>query len=166
MVYGKFFRKPFSKTRVRLPLESRLSLCSLSFSLCSLLFTVQSHRATPSTPSHLAFSLAQLVPSQPRATSLSLSPISLLAPKPPSYRSHNKGPPSIRRTDLYLTDLILIWSDQILILIWSDLFFFSFFRLIFGICWFSLVNTMIFGNCLFNYIGKHNFTFQVEFLFW
>jgi hypothetical protein len=108
MVYGKFFRKPFSKTRVRLPLESRLSLCSLSFSLCSLLFTVPSHRATPSTPSHLAFSLAQLVPSQPQATSLSLSPISLLAPKPPSHRSHSKGPPSIRRTDLYLTDLILI----------------------------------------------------------
>jgi hypothetical protein len=88
MVYGKFFRKPFSKTRVRLPLESRLSLCSLSFSLCFLLFTVPSHRATPSTPSHLAFSLAQLIPSQPRATSLSLSPISLLAPKPPSHQSH------------------------------------------------------------------------------
>uniref|UniRef100_A0A2N9GNL1 Uncharacterized protein n=1 Tax=Fagus sylvatica TaxID=28930 RepID=A0A2N9GNL1_FAGSY len=29
MVYGKFFRKPFSKTRVRLPLKSRLSTQSL-----------------------------------------------------------------------------------------------------------------------------------------
>ena len=153
MVYGKFFRKPFSKTRVRLPLKSRLSLCALSFSLCSLLFTVPSHRATPSHPntlSHLAFSLTQLVPSQPWATSLSLSPISLLAPKPPSHRrivapkppshwSHSKGPPSIRRTDLYLTDLILIWSlffffsfniwDLLIffVFIWSDLFFFFFF---------------------------------------
>ena len=122
MVYGKFFCKPFSKTRVHLPLESWLSLYSLSFSLCSLLFTVPSHWATPNTPSHLAFSLAQLVPSQPRATLLSLSPISLLAPKPPSHRSHSKGPPSIRRTNLSLTDLILIrsWS-------WSDLIFFFFF---------------------------------------
>ena len=120
MVYGKFFYKPFSKTRVRLPLESRLSLCSLSFSLCFLLFIVPNHPQPPLAP---------------QATSLSLSPSSFPAnPEPPrflshrslcSHRSHSKRPPSIRRTDLYLTDLILIWSDQILI--WSDLISFFFF---------------------------------------
>uniref|UniRef100_A0A2N9GYR2 Uncharacterized protein n=1 Tax=Fagus sylvatica TaxID=28930 RepID=A0A2N9GYR2_FAGSY len=107
MVYGKIFRKPFSKTREGALIDPfhafLLSLFSLS-ALCSLSHrpepppatppATQSHppRATPSTPSHLAFSLAQLMPSQPRATSLSLSPISLLAPKPPppspSHRSH------------------------------------------------------------------------------
>uniref|UniRef100_A0A2N9I9L3 Uncharacterized protein n=1 Tax=Fagus sylvatica TaxID=28930 RepID=A0A2N9I9L3_FAGSY len=72
------------------------------------------------------------MPSQPRATSLSLSPISLLAPKPPSpsHRSHlafsltdlsarteatvTVAPKPPQRpaehpcTDLYLTDQILI----------------------------------------------------------
>uniref|UniRef100_A0A2N9GX90 Uncharacterized protein n=1 Tax=Fagus sylvatica TaxID=28930 RepID=A0A2N9GX90_FAGSY len=53
MVYGKFFRKPFSKTRVRLPLDSfhSHSVSALSLSHCLLsFFAVPSHRATPSRP--------------------------------------------------------------------------------------------------------------------
>ena len=93
MVYGKIFRKPFSKTREGALIDPfyafLLSLFSLS-ALCSL-----SHRpepppaippATQSHPQHPE------PPPAPRATSLSLSPISLLAPKPPSpspsHRSH------------------------------------------------------------------------------
>ena len=116
MVYGNFFRKPFSKTRVRLPLESWLSLCSLSFSLCSLLFTVSSHWATLSHPQHPEPPrfLSRPARSQPTPSHLTFSLTDLSARTKatiaPSHRSHSKGLPSIRRTDLYLMDLILIWS--------------------------------------------------------
>uniref|UniRef100_A0A2N9FEN8 Uncharacterized protein n=1 Tax=Fagus sylvatica TaxID=28930 RepID=A0A2N9FEN8_FAGSY len=40
MVYGKFFRKPFSKTRVLLPLKSRLSTQSLLSLFLALDFAV------------------------------------------------------------------------------------------------------------------------------
>jgi hypothetical protein len=101
MVYGKFFRKPFSKTHVRLPLDSfhshSVSALSISHYLLSSLHCPEppSHpqpsRAAPNTPaksllpfflSLLAFSLAQLVPSQPEPDQATpSSTVSLIAPR-------------------------------------------------------------------------------------
>ena len=110
-VYGKFFRKPFSKTRVRLPrvldhfTPLILSLCSLSLSLSHCLLSFSLSRATPShTPLHcslslslLAFSLAQIVPSQPELARAAIAE---------SHQSHCRSvapiPPASRRTDLLL----------------------------------------------------------------
>jgi hypothetical protein len=118
-VYGKIFRKPFSKTRVRLPraldhfTHLILSLCSFSLSLSALFLTVPSH-PQPVTPSHtpllcslslslLAFSLAQLVPSQPEHRSQSRTDPTVAPIPAPICFSHGK-PPTLR--SLSLTDQI------------------------------------------------------------
>ena len=171
MVYGKFFRKPFSKTRVRLPLDSfhSHSVSALSLSHC-LLYSFHGPEPPPATPSHpepppsprpnlcsLSFFLysLSLSPSQPEPPRRPLSHWSPLAPIPPSHSScpapicFSQGNPH-RRTawsDQIRSDLISFFFFRLIFgICWSDLFFF--FRLIFGICWFSLVNSMIFGNCL------------------
>uniref|UniRef100_A0A2N9ECL0 Uncharacterized protein n=1 Tax=Fagus sylvatica TaxID=28930 RepID=A0A2N9ECL0_FAGSY len=100
MVYGKFFRKPFSKTR---PPSSTQSLLSLFLTVLSSLhcpeppshpqhpepprFLSRPARSQP-TPSHLAFSL----------TDLSARTEATVAPKPqqrpaehPSHRSLSNG---------------------------------------------------------------------------
>ena len=155
MVYGKNFRKPFSKT-----CEGALDRPISHISALSLLtlYSLLSFSPSRATPSH---------PEPPRF----LSHRSLC-----SHRSHRhrrtEATAKVRRASLHRSlsngsNLDLIWLDLDLDLIWLDLdfdliwsLFFFFFGLIFGICWFSLVNTMIFGNCLFNYIVKHNFTWR------
>ena len=110
-VYGKFFRKPFSKTRVRLPrvldhfTPLILSLCSLSLSLSlSALFLIVPSHPQPHASSLLffslsllAFSLAQIVPSQPELARAAIAE---------SHQSHCRSiapiPPASRRTDLLL----------------------------------------------------------------
>uniref|UniRef100_A0A2N9FCD6 Uncharacterized protein n=1 Tax=Fagus sylvatica TaxID=28930 RepID=A0A2N9FCD6_FAGSY len=102
-VYGKNFRKPFSKTKHARSSSSRPPslhsssrppslLSALDLTLCSLLSAVPPSRATPS---HLA------VPSHPQP------------PLPaPIYFSHGKPPP-LRSPSL--TDRIRSDQDQILI---------------------------------------------------
>jgi hypothetical protein len=80
MVYGKIFRKPFSKTRegaLDRPI-SRISSLSSHSLLSALFLTVPSHPQPPRQP-----------PPAPRATSFSLSPSSCPAnPEPPRFLSH------------------------------------------------------------------------------
>jgi hypothetical protein len=97
-VYGKFFRKPFSKIRF----SSLSSLCSLSFSLSALFSSLS--RATeppPATPSHPEPAPAPRRPPSHRSRPAHAQPTRARPSHPvvhrltdrPSHRSHKTAPP-------------------------------------------------------------------------
>uniref|UniRef100_A0A2N9HZH2 Uncharacterized protein n=1 Tax=Fagus sylvatica TaxID=28930 RepID=A0A2N9HZH2_FAGSY len=118
MVYGKFFRKPFSKTRVRLPLDSfhshSVSALSLSHCLLSSLHCPEpsSHPqpplAIPSRPQHpglisapfLSFSacfLSRPARAQPTRAKPSHPIVHCLTDRP-SHRSHCRTARALHRS--------------------------------------------------------------------